>query len=82
MSTVNRAEMNPIPTLALARKWSSSTTSIDSTPGPHEPTWFGSRRKAHTVSRGASIWTVPWNCMRLSGLRLRLDQRQAALRRR
>ena len=37
MSTVKRAEMNPTPTLALALKWSSSMTSMDSTPGPHEP---------------------------------------------
>ena len=32
MSTLNFAEMNPIPTFAFALKWSSSTTSIDSTP--------------------------------------------------
>src|SRR5829696_1319288 len=40
--------------------------SIDSTPGPHEPTWLGSMRNAHTRSRGAAIWTVPENCMDVS----------------
>ena len=38
MLTTNRALMNPIPTLAVALKWVSSMTSIDSTPGPHLPT--------------------------------------------
>ena len=37
MSTTNRALMKPTPTFALARKWVSSMTSIDSTPGPHGP---------------------------------------------
>src|SRR5215213_1052748 len=40
--------------------------SIDSTPGPQEPTWLGSMRNAHTRSRGAAIWTVPENCMDVS----------------
>ena len=66
MSTLNLAEMNPIPTFARALKWSSSTTSIDSTPGPHAPTWLGSMRKAHTRSRGAAMSTVPLNCIELS----------------
>ena len=41
MSTLKRALMNPIPTLAVALKWVASMTSIVSTPGPHWPTWFG-----------------------------------------
>ena len=63
MSTTKRALMNPTPTLALARKWVSSTTSIDSTPGPHDPTWFGSMTNAQTRSRGALMSTVPENCI-------------------
>ena len=59
MSTLNRALMNPIPTLAVALKWVSSTTSIVSTPGPHGPTWFGSMTNAQTLSRGAAMSTVP-----------------------
>ena len=35
MLTMKRALMNPTPTLAVALKWVSSMTSIDSTPGPH-----------------------------------------------
>ena len=71
MSTTNLAEMNPTPTFALALKWSSSITSIDSTPGPQLPTWFGSMRKAHTRSRGAAMSTVPLNCIWVSGERPR-----------
>ena len=51
MSTLNRALMKPIPTLAVALKWVSSTTSIFSTPGPHWPTWSGSMTNAQTFSR-------------------------------
>ena len=68
MSTLNRALMNPMPTLAVALKWVSSMTSIDSTPGPHWPTWFGSITNAHTLSRGAAMSTVPSKCMRSSGV--------------
>ena len=59
MSTTNRALMNPMPTLAVALKWSSSTTSIDSTPGPHWPDLVGVDEERPDPSRGASISTVP-----------------------
>jgi hypothetical protein len=59
MFTTNRALMNPIPTFAVALKCRSSITSIDSTPGPHRPTWFGSMTNAQTRSRGAAMLTVP-----------------------
>ena len=51
MSTMNRALMKPMPTLAVALKWVSSTTSIFSTPGPHWPTCSGSMTNAQTLSR-------------------------------
>ena len=66
MSTTNRAEMNPTPTFAFALKWSSSMTSMVSTPGPQEPTSLGSMRNDQTRSRGAAISTVPENCMQAS----------------
>ena len=62
-SALNRALMNPMPTLALARKWVSSTVSTDSTPGPHWPTWVGSVTNDQTLSRGAAISTEPSKCM-------------------
>jgi hypothetical protein len=75
MFTTKRALMNPMPTLAVALKWVSSTTSMDSTPGPHWPTWLGSMTKAHTRSRGAAMSTVPANFMRTSESERRGRQR-------
>ena len=66
MFVENFALMNPIPTLATALKCRSSTTSIDSTPGPHWETWSGSVTNAQTRSRGALISTVPENFTRTS----------------
>ena len=63
MFTTKRALMKPMPTLAVALKWVGSTTSIDSTPGPHWPTCWGSTTNAQTRSRGAAISTVPANFM-------------------
>src|ERR1700704_3079080 len=63
-STTKGALMKPMPTLAVALKWVASATSIDSTPGPHWPTWFGSMTNAQTLARGAAISTVPSKCMR------------------
>jgi hypothetical protein len=59
--TVNRALMKPTPTFAIALKWVGSMTSIDSTPGPQDPTSLGSTRNAQTRSRGARISTEPSN---------------------
>ncbi len=63
MFTLNRALMNPIPTLAVALKWVASTTSIVSTPGPHWPTCSGSMTNAQTLSRDALIGTEPSKCI-------------------
>ena len=68
MFTTKRALMNPIPTLAEALKCVSSIVSIDSTPGPHWPTWSGSMTNAQTRSRGASMSTDPSKCMGSSSL--------------
>src|SRR3954451_11008061 len=63
MLTLNFALMNPMPTFAAALKWVGSITSIDSTPGPHCPTWSGSVTNAHTFSRDALIGTEPSKCI-------------------
>ena len=66
MSALNRALMNPMPTLATALKWVASMTSIFSTPGPHWPTCSGSMTNAQTFSRDALIGTEPSNFMQPS----------------
>src|ERR1700675_138163 len=63
IAMLKRAVMKPTPTLARARKWVASMTSIDSTPGPQEPTWLGSMRNAQVFSRDAAISTVPSKCI-------------------